>query len=198
MSELTSERAPGKSTEKHPGQPADPKREMPETIRLLLLLWSLAIGGEVLHQILNVVISLIDPSPLLAMAREGLSDEEIADLGEATVTASAYSSVILIGLMGLLIMGLLAWGLTLIKRRSKHAGTARRLLLFFGIYFGIRILLVFMAPAGGGDVPVIFYLVDGSLQILVGVAAVLGLIFSFRIETMRWTREVDSDKPGRD
>ncbi|WIM73123.1 hypothetical protein QP028_05680 [Corynebacterium suedekumii] len=43
---------------------------MPETIRLLLLLWSLAIGGEVLHQILNVVIALIDPAPLLAMARK--------------------------------------------------------------------------------------------------------------------------------
>jgi len=80
----------------------------------------------------------------------------------------------------------------LIHRRSKFAGLARRMLLVFGFYFGFRILMLFMATPGGNDVPVAMYLVDGAVQIIVGVAAVLGLIFSFREEVLKWTGEIDS------
>lgn len=163
----------------------------PETVRLMLLLFAVAVGGEVLHQILNVIIGVMDPSALLAAAREAMTEEQAAELGEGAVTTSVYASMFLAGALGVAIMGLLAFMLVLINRRSRHSGLARRMLLVFGFYFGFRLLLLFAATPGGSDVPVAMYLVDGSVQILVGVAAVLGLVFSFRQETLRWTREID-------
>ena len=70
-----------------------------------------------------------------------------------------------------------------------------------GVYLSLAvpgILLLFFAAPGGNDVPLAMYLVDGSVQILVGVAAVLGLVFSFRPETLRWTREVDESGKSTD
>lgn len=163
----------------------------PETIRLMLLLFAIAVGGEVIHQILNVVMGLMDPSALLAAAKDALSEEQAAELGDGAVTTSVYASMFLAGALGLAIMGLLAFMLVLIHRRSSYAALARRMLLVFGFYFGFRILLLLIATPGGNDVPVAMYLLDGSVQIIVGVAAVLGLVFSFRQETLRWTREID-------
>lgn len=183
---------------KNPETPETPDTRKPETVRLMLLLFAVAVGGEILHQVLNVVIGLMDPSALLAAARDAVSEEQAAELGEGTVTTSVYASIFLAGGLGIAIMGLLAFMLVQINRRSRYAGLARRMLLVFGFYFGFRILLLFFAAPGGNDVPLAMYLVDGSVQILVGVAAVLGLVFSFRPETLRWTREVDESGKSTD
>ncbi|NLF90023.1 MAG: hypothetical protein GX570_01550 [Corynebacterium marinum] len=170
---------------------AAPDNGKPETIRLMLLLFAVAVGGEILHQILSVTIGLMDPSALLSAAKDALSEDQAAELSEGAVTTSVYTSIVLAGALGVAIMGLLAFMLVLINRRSRHAGLARRMLLVFGFYFGFRTLLLFVAAPGGNDVPVAMYLLDGGVQIIVGVAAVLGLIFSFRPETLKWTREID-------
>ncbi|MDN6246433.1 MAG: hypothetical protein L0J38_07865, partial [Corynebacterium casei] len=76
--------------------------------------------------------------------------------------------------------------------KSKHAGTARRMLFVFSLYFTFRLFLVFMTrPATGTNSPDWLYVVDGSLQILVGVAAVLVLVFSSREETLEYTGEME-------
>ncbi len=164
----------------------------PETIRLMLLLFAVAVGGEIIHQILNITIGLMDPSVLIATAKEAMSAEQSAEITDGELRATAVAAMLLAGGLGIAVMGLLAFMLVLIHRRSRYAGLARRMLLVFGFYFGFRILMLFMARPGGNDVPVAMYLVDGSVQILVGVTAVLGLIFSLREETLKWTREIDA------
>ncbi|AGF71426.1 hypothetical protein [Corynebacterium halotolerans] len=174
---------------------------LPESVRLLILLWAGALAGEALHQILNVVMSLIDPSALLAAARETVDTEQAPEVADALITTSAYSAVVVAAVIAVAIVGLLAWMLTLIRKRSRHAPMARRLLLIFGFYFGIRTLMLFMVSPGASDVPLALYLFDGSLQILIGVAAVLALIFGARRETLQWTGELNdpdgSARPGR-
>ncbi|MCS5478389.1 hypothetical protein NYP18_01835 [Corynebacterium sp. YIM 101645] len=171
--------------------PGPDETKKPDAVRLLLLLFAVAVGGEILHQILNIIIGLMDPSALVAAARESLSAEEVEQVSDGQIRLTVLASVLLAGGLGLAVMVLLAFMLNLIHRRSKHAGLARRMLMVFGFYFGFRILLLFMASPGGNDVPVAMYLLDGSVQIIVGVAAVLGLLFSLRRETLKWTREID-------
>lgn len=173
------------------GAPGPDETKKPDAVRLLLLLFAVAVGGEILHQILNVIIGLMDPSALIAAARDSLSAEDAQQISDGQIRLTVYASMLLAGGLGLAVMGLLAFMLGLIHRRSKHAGLARRMLMVFGFYFGFRILLLFMASPGGNDVPVAMYLLDGGVQIIVGVAAVLGLLFSFRQETLKWTREID-------
>ncbi|AJE32149.1 MAG: hypothetical protein GX859_02500 [Corynebacterium humireducens] len=164
----------------------------PETVRLMLLLFAVAVGGEIIHQILNVTIGFMDPSALIATAKEAMSEEQLAEITDGRLRATVIASMLLAGGFGIAVMGLLAFMLVLIHRRSSYAGLARRMLLVFGFYFGFRILMLFMASPGGNNVPVAMYLLDGSVQILVGVAAVLGLVFSLRVETLKWTREIDA------
>lgn len=167
-------------------------QKKPEVVRLMLLLFAVAVGGEVLHQILSITIGLMDPSALFAAAKETMSAEQAAQISDGALRATVIASILVTGGIGIAVMGLLAFMLALIHRRSKFAGLARRMLLVFGFYFGFRILMLFMATPGGNGVPVAMYLVDGSIQIIVGVAAVLGLIFSFREEVLKWTGEIDS------
>lgn len=169
---------------------------LPDTVRLFCQLWLAILLLEIVHQVLNVVMSLLDPSALQATARESLSPEQLEQVPGSVVDGVAVASVVLMGLFALVIMGVLAWMMVLVRNRSKHAATARRLLLVFGFYFAFRILIIFMMSPGTSDVPVAFYAVDGSLQIIVGVAAVLSLILSFRPDTLKWTREVGGDGPG--
>lgn len=173
------------------------EKALPETIRLLLTLWAVAVGGEIIHQILSMTMSFMDPSALVAAARQGQEGEESTALAESTVSLAIYASVIITGLIGILIMGLLVWALVLIKRRSKHAGVARRMLMVFGFYFGFRIIMLFTVSPGASDIPLAMYIIDGSLQIIVGVVAVLGLVFSFRPETLKWTREIEPSPSER-
>ena len=86
---------------------------------------------------------------------------------------------------------LLAFLLRSLANRSKRAGTSRRVWFAFSIYFGFRILLTFMVTPAGADVPDWLFAADGMVQILVGVAAVLGLIFSVRAETLDYTGELE-------
>ncbi|RNE48953.1 hypothetical protein C5L39_06620 [Corynebacterium alimapuense] len=169
---------------------------MPESVRLLLILWVAAISGEIVHQLLNIAIGLMDPSVLIAAAKEGM-DADTEAVSDAAVSTSVYASIVIAGTVGILIMALLAWMLSQLRHRSPKAGMARRMLMFFGIYFGFRVLMIFIAIPADNDVPIAMYLIDGSLQILVGVAATMGLVFSFRPEVLVWTREIESGKTTR-
>lgn len=182
---------------KHPGEKKSGGfAELPETVRLLLQIWLVVLGVEVAHQILGVVMSLLDTSALRAAAREMLSPEQAEQVSEGVLNGAAIAAVILSALLAIAFMGLLAWMLHLVKTRSRRAPVARRLLMVFGFYFAFRVLLIFMLTPGGSDVPVALYAVDGSLQIIVGVAAVLALILGFRGETLKWTGEIRGDGPG--
>ena len=86
---------------------------------------------------------------------------------------------------------LLAFLLRSLARRGKRAGTSRRVWFAFSLYFGFRILLTFMVTPAGADVPDWLFAADGMVQILVGVAAVLGLIFSVRVDTLDYTGELE-------
>lgn len=160
----------------------------------MTLLWVGALGGELIHQIINMLMSFMDPSAFFAAARE-VGDDEVS---EALVSTSVYASIIVVGLLSLLIVGVLALMLRLVHRRSKYAPMARRMLLIFGFYFAFRTLLLFTASPGASDIPVAVYLVDGSLQILVGVAAVLAVIFGMRQDSLKWTGELSgAEQDGR-
>ncbi|GAB2501971.1 hypothetical protein CATRI_01635 [Corynebacterium atrinae] len=162
----------------------------PESVRLMVWLFAFAVGGEVLHQILNVTISFIDPSALIAAAKEQTDPQRLESIGDTGVRLAAYGSVLFMGALSLAIMGLLTWMIFALWRRSRFAGTARRMLLVFGFYFGFRVMMLFMVTPGGTNVPVALYVVDGIVQILVGVAAVMGVFLTFKEDTLKWTREL--------
>lgn len=181
---------------KKPGGQKRSLQELPETVRLLLQIWLVVLGLEIAHQVLGVIMSLMDTSALRAAVRQNLSPEQVEQAGESLLNGAAVAGVVLMGFFAIALMGVLAWMVQLVRNRSRHAPMARRMLLVFGFYFAFRILLIFMLTPGGTDVPVALYAVDGSLQILVGVGAVLALILGFRSETLKWTGELPGDGPG--
>lgn len=194
------ERRPG-TTSRPPsggaGGPAKtPLRNLPENIRLYVGLWLAILALEITHQLLNMVIGLMDTSTLRANARQMMSQEQLEQVGEANLETVAIASVIILGLLSLAMMGLLLWMVVLFKNRSRHAPIARRLLLVFGFYFAFRILMIFILTPGGSDIPVAMYAVDGSLQIIAGVAAVLTLVLGFRSDILKWTGETPGEITG--
>lgn len=166
---------------------------MPESVRLALLLWVIAVAVELVHQIVTVAMSLADPSSLEAAARQAAESQEGTELSAGAITTSVYLSIGFMALLALAIVVVLAVMLEAIIKQRRYAGGARRLWQIFSFYFVFRAMTVFLAAPGGTNIPVAMYLVDGSLQIIVAVAAVLGTVFASRSVVRQWTGEEDRD-----
>ncbi|MER0106441.1 hypothetical protein ABRP95_08415 [Corynebacterium sp. KPL2895] len=185
-------------------QPGDPREQRgkgsqggskrPETVVYMLWLWLGVVAGETVHQILNVVLTLLNHDVLMAQAKQmvestsgGEDGEEVSD---SLIEMAAYGSVALSAAIAIGVLVLLLFLLKSLAGPSKRAGTSRRIWFAFSIYFGFRILLTFMVTPTGADVPDWLFAADGMVQILVGVAAVLGLIFSIKPDTLDYTGEL--------
>ncbi|ERS43477.1 MULTISPECIES: hypothetical protein [Corynebacterium] len=167
----------------------------PETVVYMLWLWLGVVAGETVHQILNVVLTLLNHDVLMAQAKQmvesasgGEDGEEVSD---SFIEMAAYGSVALSAAIAIGVLVLLLFLLKSLAEPSKRAGTSRRIWFAFSIYFGFRILLTFMVTPAGADVPDWLFAADGMVQILVGVAAVLGLIFSIKPDTLDYTGELE-------
>lgn len=167
----------------------------PETVVYMLWLWLGVVAGETVHQILNVVLTLLNHDVLMAQAKQmvesasgGEDGEEVSD---SFIEMAAYGSVALSAAIAIGVLVLLLFLLKSLAGPSKRAGTSRRIWFAFSIYFGFRILLTFMVTPAGADVPDWLFAADGMVQILVGVAAVLGLIFSIKPDTLDYTGELE-------
>ncbi|MER0087256.1 hypothetical protein ABRP86_00670 [Corynebacterium sp. KPL3927] len=188
-----------------PPQPGDPRDQRgkgsqggakrPETVVYMLWLWLGVVAGETVHQILNVVLTLLNHDVLMAQAKQmvestsgGEDGEEVSD---SFIEMAAYGSVALSAAIAVGVLVLLLFLLKSLAGPSKRAGTSRRIWFAFSIYFGFRILLTFMVTPAGADVPDWLFAADGMVQILVGVAAVLGLIFSVKPDTLDYTGELE-------
>ncbi|MBK4165351.1 hypothetical protein GWO55_04100 [Corynebacterium macginleyi] len=182
-----------------PGEPrgknsqAGSKR--PDTVVYMLWLWLGVVAGETVHQILNVVLTLLNHDMLMAQAKQmiesasgGGDGEEVSD---SFIEMVAYGSVVLSAAFAIGVLVLLLFLLKSLAGPSKRAGTSRRIWFAFSIYFGFRILLTFMVTPAGADVPDWLFVADGMVQIVVGVAAVLGLIFSVKPDTLDYTGELE-------
>ena len=186
------------------GDPRDPRDQRgkgsqggskrPETVVYMLWLWLGVVAGETVHQILNVVLTLLNHDVLMAQAKQmvestsgGEDGEEVSD---SLIEMAAYGSVALSAAIAIGVLVLLLFLLKSLAGPSKRAGTSRRIWFAFSIYFGFRILLTFMVTPTGADVPDWLFAADGMVQILVGVAAVLGLIFSIKPDTLDYTGEL--------
>lgn len=190
-------RTPGKA---HPHRSEEPGGRFekflatrPEAVGLMLLTWSVAVAGEAVHQVLNVVMSVVNVDVIKANARQAAGDQlaQLEALGEGAVTMATFLAVGISALFSVAILALLISLLVMLAKNTKRSGLARRIWFAFSLYFGVRVLLVFLARPTATDVPDWLYVVDGSVQIVVGVAAVLGLIFSLRNETLDYTGELE-------
>lgn len=159
--------------------------QRPESVQLLCYVWGAILGAEALHQIINVVIAIWDPSAMVAAAKQAGADTEL--LGESAIQAVAVAAALFSGLIGLGIVALLGWFVYLLWKPHKWAGFARRFLLIFGFYLAVRGLLMFGLTPGASHAPDAFFAIDGAVQIFSAVAAVVSLIFNYREETWTWT-----------
>ena len=180
------------SPNKNPGKGSGPAHaDRPESVRLYVWLWMFALVVELIHQILNISMALWDPSELQALAARSIEESGQA-ISDGLLNIGVYGSIVVMGLISLLLLGLLATMLYLANRQHKRAGLARRMLFFFGLYFAFRLVLIFGTSGNPlSEVPEAFYLIDGNLQVLVGVAAVLTLIFGGRNDTLDYTGELE-------
>lgn len=168
----------------------DKKNKRPETIQALILVWSIAIGGELIHQLIQIISAIVDPTALRQAATEKAeSGEESTALNDAVINLSVYMSIAVMALITLAMVGLMTWMLVLFARQHKWAGYARRLLYLFSFFFAFRMLLVFVTTSAASDIPVWLIAIDGALQIVIAVAAICGIIFAGREDTIKWTGE---------
>ena len=162
-------------------------KHSPEGVRYFLTAVSIMLGAELLHQILNLVMVLIDPSELMKSAREANKGSG-RDVSDQQITTVAYTTVIIMALLSLVVLIVLAMAVKAVARQKEWASNARVLLMVFSVFFGLRLLTVFVATAvSGSAVPTAVIAVDGIIQIIAGVAGICAVIFASQDDVHKWT-----------
>lgn len=164
-------------------KPASTSSGLPETVRFMLMCWAVMIGGELLHQILTVVSTVLDPSALKESAKAAAKAQG-QEIGDAALTAGVYSSVAVMALIQLVFLGVLTAALVALAKQKKWAHNARRLLQVFSIFFAFRALALFAMRPASTAIPLAFYAFDGIIQIILAVAGVLGMFYASQKATI--------------
>lgn len=185
---------PGSASRVEPEAVDKRKGSMPEAVRYMLTCWAVMIGGEVVHQIFAVVSSIIDPSALKEVAKERANNGD-GEVSDALMNASVYGSIFLMALLQLGVIVLFAFALRAVRKQAKWAENARRLLQIFSGFFALRMLTLFMMAPASTAVPMALFGVDGVVQIVLGVAGVMGIIYSVDKDAVAWTKP-KTGKPG--
>ena len=178
---------PGSPSRVEPEAVEKQKGSMPEAVRYMLAAWTVMIGGELLHQILAVAASVIDPSALREVAKERATKGD-GEVSEALMNASVYGSIFIMALLQLGIILLFVFALRAVQKQAKWAENARRLLQIFSVFFALRMLTLFMMVPASTTVPTALFGVDGVIQIILGVAGVMGVIYSVDKDSVAWTK----------
>lgn len=173
------------------------QKAMPETVRLFMYVAAVMIGGELIHQIISTVIVLLDPAALIEQAKDA-QPSAVAEMGDAQLEAVAYASIALAELFALAVILVLALAVRAVAKKASWAGNALKLLMVFGGYFALRMLVVMAVPAGGGAVPTAVIAVDGAIQIIAGVAGICAIVLGTQDELRQWVAKHGAkDAPGQ-
>ena len=178
---------PGSPSRVEPEAVEKQKGSMPEAVRYMLAAWTVMIGGELLHQIFAVAASVIDPSALRELAKERVTKGD-GEVSEALMNASVYGSIFIMALLQLGVILLFVFALRAVQKQAKWAENARRLLQIFSVFFALRMLTLFMMVPASTAVPTALFGVDGVIQIVLGVAGVMGVIYSVDKDSVAWTK----------
>lgn len=178
---------PGSPSRVEPEAVEKQKGSMPEAVRYMLAAWTVMIGGELLHQIFAVAASVIDPSALREVAKERVTKGD-GEVSEALMNASVYGSIFIMALLQLGVILLFVFALRAVQKQAKWAENARRLLQIFSVFFALRMLMLFMMVPASTAVPTALFGVDGVIQIVLGVAGVMGVIYSVDKDSVAWTK----------
>ncbi|MCG7292850.1 hypothetical protein MHJ98_10955 [Corynebacterium afermentans] len=178
---------PGSPSRVEPEAVEKQKGSMPEAVRYMLAAWTVMIGGELLHQIFAVAASVIDPSALREVAKERVTKGD-GEVSEALMNASVYGSIFIMALLQLGVILLFVFALRAVQKQAKWAENARRLLQIFSVFFALRMLTLFMMVPASTAVPTALFGIDGVVQIILGVAGVMGVIYSVDKDSVAWTK----------
>lgn len=140
-----------------------------------------ALVAETIHQVLNMVMSFINRDFAEATLADTLKDTN-TEASEQLISVAYTGSVLLMGGIALGILVLLGWLVRQHHLGTKRAATARRILQYFAIYFGLRAFLLLAAQPEFSDIPIAMFVADGIVQIIVATAAILGMTYSLRPE----------------
>lgn len=163
------------------------KEIRPETITLATRLWAVALMIEGLHQVINAAIAIYSRGHTAYLIQERYRENDNQPLPSSQlVEASVVGASVITAIVAFVLIGVMVSFVGKLHSESHNSSFAHRALIYFGIYLGIRMLMVFAAEPGA-VVPIGVYAFDGSLQILVGILASLATYFATRPEAFAWT-----------
>lgn len=192
--------SPNTAPSEKPQDGATKKPKRTEAVSLMLKVWTVALILEAVHLVLSITLTLLNRDELFAQARstaESAAERSGQEMTDSFVQIVGYGSLVLSSLISLAIVVLLGIMLWMINSNTKAAGTGRRLWFAFSLYFGFRLLIVFFSSPAGANVPDWLFVIDGAVQILVGVAAIMGLMFSTKEEVLEYTGEMEQMRQMR-
>ncbi|MCF4005822.1 hypothetical protein L1O03_01340 [Corynebacterium uropygiale] len=163
-------------------------RVRPDAVKVFCQLWIAGIILELVHQVLSIIMSAVDPSQLREQVVEQAKQQNMP-LPEDMLSMITVLAFVFMGVIALIVALVLAFATQRVHRGTKRSGVARSLLTFFSIYFVLRLVLVMLSSPQGTAVPLALFAVDGSVQIIVGVIGALAMYCGRREETLRWTGE---------
>ncbi|GAA1474398.1 hypothetical protein P4N68_02545 [Corynebacterium felinum] len=174
------------------------KGTAPESVVLAFKVWVAVLILEIVHQITSVLTALMDRENTTATIIEQYKQSQAAVIpSETFVSTVVIGSSIFVGCVALAIIGIVLWLARSYVSAGPRAGTARKVLTYFGVFFALRCIFAFKAPTLS-MVPIGVQAFNGSVEIAVGVAAVVGTILVSKPDSLEWVGDnLSAKKPKK-
>ncbi|MBP3089320.1 hypothetical protein EML15_09225 [Corynebacterium sp. sy017] len=180
------------NTSKHSLSSGAPQK--PESMRDGERLWLLVFAGEIIHAVCSAI---------LAWHTRGVSRKQVRELlpagmhySDKLLDLSLAISIFLNLCLSLVVLSLFFWAYRSVVTSGKYALRSRRILNFFAVYLAVRAFFVFFSGSlTPTTIPIYFTAFDGCVQILIGVGAIMALVFFNQKEVQSWLENNNDDNP---
>ncbi|AKE40486.1 hypothetical membrane protein [Corynebacterium kutscheri] len=159
--------------------------KLPEKLMFLWQVWMVFLILELVHQILNIAMSIGTMDEIKFALASNLKDSGYQDAGDNLIALAAWLSIGLAFAFSVVIL-IIAFFL---GRRMRHGGmkavTPRLFMLILSYYMIFRGLLVFVVEPTN-SLHIAYYAVDGVLQLIIAVvSSVIVYVLSTK-EILAW------------
>lgn len=166
------------------------KEARPEAIRYARATWIVVLALEAIHQVLSVVGVVLNSEATKKAVRETLKESE--QISDTMLTGMLAFSVLFTSAIAIAILVTAAFMVKSIYQPSPKAATSAQFLRFFGFYLAIRGIAVFLFVPDDTRY-MVFFAIDGALQIAIGLAGGMAAYFGGRKESTEWVESSKQD-----
>ncbi|MDO4631555.1 MAG: hypothetical protein Q4A82_04630 [Corynebacterium sp.] len=151
--------------------------------------WAFTLFFEVIHQIIIIIKKILNREEEAHQLIEQMKETGGQQIStDATLQLRVVVFSIILGAVAIAFVGVIFALVNSFNKATKRAFLARRALAYYGLFLGLRIVIIF-SETPANSLPIALFAIDGAIAITVGVIALVAVVLGARDDSLKWVGE---------